>query len=166
MTAPKKQENQPVIPEYIAKLDDANKLRKVMVNAKIQEREDVYWFAFNRLCNLEGMNYNDPMHKDFYSMLTAYEELLTEKNNRTTKANRTRQKLARHSVEKCLEDWAISKTSTMGFSLLTEKNMYKLTAEYIVIKYQNRFSDTAVNAAKNRLNNAGFNCDDILPTTP
>ena len=36
--------------------------------------------------------------RDFYNVLNAYEELLTQKHGRTTKAARTRQKLARVGV--------------------------------------------------------------------
>ena len=64
-----------------------------MKNAKNQQRMDVYWQAFRRLCELEGRNYDDPLEQEFYATLAAYEELLTAKNGKTTKASRTRQKL-------------------------------------------------------------------------
>lgn len=140
------------IPEFISKLTDPEGLRNVMDNARSKGREDVYWAAFRRLCEVEGMPYDDPLHRDFHQVLTAYEELLTEKNGRTTKASRTRQKLARHSVEKCLEDWALSTTPTQGFELLTKAGMTELTAEYLVTQYPDRFSTAAVEAAQKRLN--------------
>jgi len=139
------------VPTFIERLENTNELRKVMANAKAQKREDVYWIAFRRLCALEGMNYEDPLHRDFHAVLTAYEELLTEKNGRNTKASRTRQKLARNSVEKCLEDWALSVSPTQGFSLLMQKGMSELTAEHLVVKYADRFTENVVMAAKARL---------------
>jgi hypothetical protein len=139
------------IPAYIDNLTDRVGLRNLMANARSRGREDVYWAAFRRLCAVEGMNYDDPLHRDFYQVLAAYEELLTEKNGRTTKASRTRQKLARHSVEKCLEDWALSDAPTQGFDLLVQAGMPELTAEYLVTQYPDRFSVEAVNKAKARL---------------
>jgi hypothetical protein len=139
------------VPDFIARLKTANEARNVMANAKAKMQYPAYRAAFRRLCELEGRNYDDPLHRDFYSMLAAYEELLTEKNGRTTKASRTRQKLTRKDVETCLEDWAISKTPTLGFSLLIENGMLELTAEFLIVKYSDRFSNRAVEAAKVRL---------------
>ena len=79
-------------------MSDIKALRNLMANAKRLERDDVYWLAFKRLCSLEGMAFDDPLERDFYDVLNAYEELLTEKNGRTTKASRTRQKLKNKGV--------------------------------------------------------------------
>jgi hypothetical protein len=147
------------VPSFIFKISEPSELRQVMKNAKRQKRDDVYWVAFNQLCKLEGKNQEDPLHSDFYEILAAYEALLTEKNGRTTKATRTRQKLARHNIEKCLEDWAISDTPTQGFLLLVDKGLYKLTAEFLVIKYKDRFSHNIVEAAHHRLQEAGLDID-------
>lgn len=142
------------IPAFIQELSKIEDLRQVMANAKTQSRPDVYWAAFNRLCEIQGMNYEDPLEKDFFCVLSAYEELLTEKNGKTTKANRTKQKLLRHGLHKCLEDWALSSTPTPGFILLMENGMQQLTAEYLVVKYADRFSENVVRAAQKRLGEA------------
>ena len=137
-------------PAKIAQLTDKEALRNLMNNAQRLERDDVYWQAFRRLCSLEGMNYDDPLERDFYDVLNAYEELLTQKNGRTTKATRTRQKLVNKGVEECLVDWALGEP-TDGFRLLVEKGLPELTAEYLVVKYATRFPKVAVDAARKRL---------------
>ncbi len=134
----------------IAKLDDPEALRSLMVNARRLEREDIYWLAFRQLCSLEGMHFEDAMERDFYDVLNAYEELLTEKNGRTTRASRTRQKLKKKGVQQCLVDWAMG-PPTDEFTLLREKGMAELTAEYLVVKYEDRFPPEAVEAARERL---------------
>lgn len=80
---------------------DANKLstpkecRIVMSRAKKLGLKDVYAAAFRRYCQLVG-NANDdpagPLVRDFYETLGAYEQLLAEKNDKTTTAHRTRKK--------------------------------------------------------------------------
>ncbi|OHC75244.1 MAG: hypothetical protein A3G18_03170 [Rhodospirillales bacterium RIFCSPLOWO2_12_FULL_58_28] len=135
----------------IEEYTDKKALRNLMANAKRLGRDDVWWEAFRRLCALEGMNQTDPLHRDFYKMLVAYEELLTEKNGRTTRASRTRQKLKNKGVVQCLEDWAAGSTLTEGFKLLTKNGLAELTGEYLVLKYQEQFSGGAVAAAKVRL---------------
>ena len=73
----------------IAKMADGVRLRNLMENARRLDREDIYWLAFRQLCSLEGVSFDDPLDRDFYDVLNAYEELLTEKHGRTTKATRT-----------------------------------------------------------------------------
>jgi len=135
----------------ISDYTDREELRGLMFNAKRLKRDDIWKEAFRRLCALEGLDQTNPLHRDFYQMLAAYEELLTEKNGRTTRATRTRQKLKNKGVTQCLEDWAISSVSTQGFDLLVKNNMSELTGEYLVLKYSDQFSIEAVAAAKARL---------------
>ena len=61
----------------IAQITDKKGLRNLMANARRHDREDIYWLAFKQLCSLEGMSFDDPMERDFYDVLNAYEELLT-----------------------------------------------------------------------------------------
>src|SRR2546430_6740798 len=49
---------------------------------------------------------------DFYETLAAYEQLLTEKNNKTTLAHRTRQKIANKGVLQSLIEWTRGKVET------------------------------------------------------
>lgn len=135
--------------------DNPNDLRSLMANAKRLGEHDVYWQAFRRLCVLEGIDQTDPLNRDFYETLAAYEELLTEKNGRTTRANRTRQKLKNKGVIQCLEDWAVNPAPTQGFALLIENGLAELTGEYLVLKYPDRFSEKAVKAARSRLQRHG-----------
>jgi hypothetical protein len=98
-----------------------------------------------------GHSETDPLHRDFARTLAAYEELLTQKNGRTTRASRTRQKLSNKGVEQSLQDWALAKQPTEGFMLLMDNNLEDLTGEYLVVKYAERFSAQAVKAAQSRL---------------
>jgi hypothetical protein len=139
----------------VSEYTDKNALRNLMHNAKRLKREDIWQEAFRRLCALEGLNQTDPLHRDFYTTLRAYEELLTLKNGRTTRASRTRQKLTNKGVVQCLEDWATSTAPTEGFDLLVRSGMPELTGEYLVLKYPDRFTQGAIAAARNRLGDIG-----------
>ncbi len=122
-----------------------------MKNAKRHGRDDVYFEALRRRCELLGLSYDNPLERDFHSMLAAYEELLTEKNGRRTAATRTRQKLKNKGVVECLEDWARGYNTTEGFKLLTQAGLTELTGEYLVTKYPERFTTEAVERARERL---------------
>jgi hypothetical protein len=110
--------------------------------------------AFRRLCALDGIDQTDPLHCDFYETLAADEELLTEKNERKTRASRTRQKLKNKGVVQCLEDWAVGSARTEGFELLVENGMVELTGEYLVLKYPAPSSACACRPFRSRLASA------------
>jgi hypothetical protein len=141
--------------EKIAKLTSEQALRNLMANARRLENEAVHRLAFRRLCSLEGMNIDDPLEREFYDVLNAYEELLTEKNGRTTKANRTRLKLKNKGVCQCLIDWTMG-PPTDGFTLLIDRGLAELSAEYLVTKHADRFPPEVVEAARKRLSPAGL----------
>jgi len=142
--------------KQISSYTDPKQLETVMKNAKRQGRNDVYHEALRRRCELIGLNYDDPLDRDFHSMLAAYEQLLTEKNHRRTAASRTRQKLKNKGVVECLEDWARGRTETAGFKFLIDAGLVELTGEYLVTKYPDRFTAEAVRRAKERLMSHGM----------
>lgn len=129
----------------------AEDLRTLMANAKRLGRDDVWREAFRRLCVLEGADQTDPLHRDFYEMLAAYEHLLSERNARATRATPTRLKARNKGVVHLLEEWVTSKTPSEGYELLMAKGMPELTGERLVLKYPEQFSAEAVAAAKARV---------------
>lgn len=141
--------------EAIEDFDDQRALRNLMENAKRLGEDEVWWRALRRLCELEGLNFDAPLNREFHAMLAAYEELLSAKNGRRTAASRTRQKLKNKGVIQSLEDWALSRQPTQGFELLIANGMPELTAEYMVVRHPDRFSEAAVMSAKVRLREKG-----------
>lgn len=135
----------------ISSYTDIKELRTLMANARRAGREDVYNDALRRRCELEGIDLDDPLAREFHATLAAYEELLTEKNGRRTLAGYTRRKLRDKGVIQCLEDWAIDTKETDGFKTLVARGLVELTGEYLVTKYPSRFSTQAVDQAKSRL---------------
>lgn len=136
---------------------DAEELRALMVNAKRIGREDVWMQALSRLAEVEGAKQETPLEREFSATLIAYEELLTVKNGKTTRANRTKQKLKSKGLVQCLEDWALSKQPTSGFDILVKNGLKHLTGEYLVVKYADKFSSRAVESARRRLELEGGN---------
>jgi len=135
----------------ISAYTDPAALRTLMQNAKRMGRSDIWREAFQRLCSLEGADQTEPLHREFYETLAAYEQLLSEKNGRATRASRTRMKLKAKGVVACLEDWARSKEPTEGFELLVANDLVEMAGEQIVLKYPDQFSPEAVAGAKARL---------------
>ena len=135
----------------VASYIDVAELKAFMKNAKRLGREDLYHEALTRRCELEGIDYDDPVEREFHGVLVAYEEFLKERNGKTTVASYTRRKLRDKGVIQCLEDWATAEHETDGFQALMSKRLTHLTGEHIVLKYPDRFSKEAVEGAHRRL---------------
>ena len=78
----------------VSKLNSVADRRTVMALA--QKRQDVYAAAFCRMCRIaraENDDRDDPLVRDFHETLAADQQILTEKNGRTTSASRTRKKI-------------------------------------------------------------------------
>jgi hypothetical protein len=135
---------------------DKEKLRNWMANAKRRERDDIYRDAFRQLCRIEGRNIDDPLEADFAIVMRALEEALSEESGTTKRLSRTRQKLNRVGVRQTLADLAMKPSPSTGFLKLVHFGMAReLSAEALVLKYEEQFEPTVVAAAKKRL--AEFN---------
>jgi hypothetical protein len=137
-----------------AKLKTVAECRIVLDRARARQLDDVYSAVFRRMCQLVGHENDDPddpLVRDFYETLAAYEQLLTEKNGRNTPATRTRQKLANKGVHLSLVEWTRGKIETNGFTLLVDAGMPEYTGEYLVARYADRFPPDVVQLARERL---------------
>jgi hypothetical protein len=137
-----------------SKLKTVAECRIVLDRARAQKRNDVYAAVFRRMCQPVGSENDDPddpLVRDFYETLAAYEQLLTEKNGRNTIATRTRQKLENKGVHLSLVEWTGGKIETNGFTLLIDAGMPEYTGEYLVTRYAARFPPDVVQLARERL---------------
>ncbi len=139
----------------VSSYTDPAALRTLMENAKRLGRKDIWREAFRRLCALEAAGQTQPLDRDFHETLAAYEQLLSEKNGRTTRAGRTRLKLKSKGAVECLRDWATSKDAPEEFTLLVAAGLPEMTGEQLVVRYPDRFAPEVVAAATARLASAG-----------
>ena len=127
-----------------------------MDRARARQIGEVYQAVFRRLCELAGNEHDDPddpLVRDFYETLAAYEQLLTERNGKNTIASRTRQKIKNKGVYQSLIEWTRGKIETNGFVLLIDAGLPEYTGEYLVTRYANRFPPDVVQLARERLEN-------------
>lgn len=143
----------------LTRLRTPQQCRTVMERARAQGLEDIYQQVFRRYCELVGGEADDPadpLVRDFHETLAAYEQLLTEKNQKNTPATRTRQKIANKGVFQSLVEWTRGRIETNGFKLLVEKGLPEYTGEYLVMRYRDRFPDDVVKRASTRLAKHGI----------
>jgi hypothetical protein len=138
----------------ISSYSDKVELSRLMVNAKRLGNDEVYYQAFRRRCEIEGTDIDDPLHSRFMEVLAAYEGLLEEKHGRRQPAGRTRQKMAKHGIERCLIDWALDTKESDAFALLASRGMLELTGEHLVTAFPDRFEPHVVEGAMARIDRA------------
>ena len=83
--------------------------------------------------------------------LYAYEEVLSEKNKRRTRASRTWQMIDRHGIIGAAERAVDRKIEATGYKVLVEMGMHDLTFEAVIVRYPEAFSQEVVERAKSRL---------------
>jgi hypothetical protein len=140
---------------FVAQCDDPVQLRRVAERAKASGDLVLAEAAFRKLISLVPSERPGTVEHDFWKTVNAFEYLLTEEREKTTRLSRTRQKVARVGVLETLKDWALSNKATDGFTMLLDRGMPELTGEAIVLRHPGSFEPQVIEAARERLLNAG-----------
>jgi hypothetical protein len=85
----------------------------------------------------------------------AYEEGLSVKNGRKTRASRTRQMIKKHGIIGAVERAVNRKTETQGYTILVEMGMQDFAFEHVVLRYPDLFSQEAIDRSKERVEQMG-----------
>ena len=126
--------NQTRILALIAETRDSSKLRRLMENAERLGETDVYEAAFDRLVNLMPTSGLDPLDREYWRMINAFEHVLRLARGKSVPMTRTRQKVEKLGAQKALEEFAPGKPETEGFALLIEQGRPDLTSEAIILR--------------------------------
>jgi hypothetical protein len=81
----------------------------------------------------------------------AYEEVLSAKRGRKTRASRTWQMIKRHGIIPAVERAVNRKDETLGYTTLIEMNMQDFAFEAVVLRYPDLFSPATIDRAKTRM---------------
>jgi hypothetical protein len=149
---------------FIAQCDDVGKLKSLLKNARARGESALADAAFRKLISLVPSEHPGTVEHDFWQTVHAFEYLLTEEREKTTRLSRTRQKVARVGVVQTLKDWALSGKETDGFRMLLDRGMPELTGEAIVLRHPGNFDPEVLAAARQRLSDAGVDMN-TLPLT-
>ena len=99
----------------------------------------------------EGHSVQTDAEKEALKAIYAYEEILTEKNGRRTRANRTWQMINRRGIIEAVNRVVARKDDAIGYILLKKKGMEDLSFEAVVLRYPQIFSEKAVSHAEERI---------------
>ena len=94
---------------------------------------------------------NNAVETELLKALYAYEEVLSEKNKRRTRASRTWQMVNRYGIVGAAERAVNRKIEAMGYKVLVEMGMQDLTFEAVITQFPESFNQNIVNICKERL---------------
>lgn len=133
---------------------DTDKLRKIMVNAYRMGEVEYAERAKRRVWELHKVG-NTELEQRFGEIIAAYETFLSERNDRTTRATRTWQKVRNKGVKQAIIEWVTSNQERQGFIDLVAAGYGELTIEALVVSMADEFDDFVRIAAYKRLRSAG-----------
>ena len=89
--------------------------------------------------------------KEAVQAVYAYEEVLTKKNGKRTRASRTWQMIKRHGILEAVERAVNRTTETQGYTSLIEMGLEEYAFEAVILRYPELFSKEAVAISEERL---------------
>jgi hypothetical protein len=139
--------------ERVRKLRTPEECENFGKNAAARSRPDLANEALLRAIQLRAELYGpkSEVEREALQAVYAYEEVLSKKNGRRTRASRTWQMIGRHGIIGAVERAVDREQETQGYKALAEMNLKKLAFEAVVVQHPSFFSDAAVEKSKERL---------------
>ena len=91
------------------------------------------------------------MEKEALQAVYAYEEILTQKNGKHTRASRAWQMINRHGILRAIQQAVDRDSDATGYLTLVERDMTGLAFEAVVLRHPDNFSSETVERARQRL---------------
>ena len=122
-------------------------------NATDKNRPDLAEQARRRAVQLRAgaLGAESEAEKEALQAVYAYEEVLTKKNGKKTRASRTWQMIDRHGIIKAVERAVNRNAETQGYTALVEMGLEKFAFEAVIARHPELFSDEAVKISRERI---------------
>ena len=137
----------------IQRLDTLKKCENFARNAAERGRPDLTKEARQRAVQLRAQEHDakSAAEKEALQAVYAYEDLLTKKNGRTTRANRTWPMIKRHGIIEAVERAVKRDAVTQGYTMLAEMGLEEFAFEAVVLRHPEVFSKEAAEVSRRRL---------------
>ena len=147
--------------ERTQRLDTLKKCENFAKNATERGRPDLAKEARQRAVQLKAEEHgaNSTAEKEALQAVYAYEDLLTNKNGRTTRASRTWQMIKRHGIIEAVERAVKRDAVTQGYTMLVEMGLEEFAFEAVILRHPEVFSNESVDISRARLAEWGIDAD-------
>ena len=139
--------------ELILKLKTPDQCEAFAKNAIARNRLDLADQARIRAVQLRAETWGakSEAEKEALQAVYAYEEVLTKKNGKRTKASRTWQMIKRRGIIESVEQAVNRGSETQGYTALAEMGLQDFAFEAVVLRYPELFSAEAVQRSRERM---------------
>ncbi len=130
--------------------DDCEKFAK---NARALGHEDLALQAKHRAIELRAAAYGakTDAERECLQAIYAYEEILSVKNGKRTRASRTWQAIKQHGILAAIERIVDRPDGTAGFTSLQEVGLENFAFEAVVLRHEGLFSEGAITRSRERM---------------
>ncbi len=138
----------------IAKLKTPEECKIFEKNVTERGRPDLAVAARKRALELRAQRYgaSPDVERKCLEVIYAYEQILSAKNGKKTRTNRTWQMIKRHGILGAVERAVNRGSEAMGYAALREMGLEDYTFEAVVARYPTLFSAEAVERCQERIN--------------
>ncbi len=136
--------------ERLASVDDCkNFINNALENGK---PEYVQPTRIRMLEILAGMHsHSNVVEQECLKAIYAYEMVLSDKNQKKTRASRTWQAVKKHGVIMAVQSFVEKSQDSSGFALLKSLGLIEYSFENIILKYPDYFSVVAFQSASEKV---------------
>ncbi len=140
--------------ERVKKLDTPEKCVIFAKNCLVRDRKDLATQAKRRAVQLRAESYGaeTEAEKGAIEAIYAYEEILTARNGKKTRAGRTWQMIKRHGIIGTVERAVNRPVETQGYTALVEMGLEDYAFEAVIIRHPDLFSKEALQISQERMN--------------
>jgi len=140
--------------EVVKQLKSTKECREFIIKQKKLVDETRQWSLDLRV---RGCGCSMDIEKELWRAINAYEDVLTEKNNRTTLASRTRQMVQRYGIIEAAEKAVDRPIDAIGYKVLVDWGMPHLTFESVITKNPEYFKPHIVQLCHYRIGQLKIN---------
>lgn len=140
--------------DKVKKIDTPEKCEVFAKNCIERGREDLAMQAKERAVQLraEAHGAESEAEKEALEAVYAYEEVLTARNGKKTRAGRTWQMIDRHGIIGAVERAVNRPVETQGYMALVEMMLEDYAFEAVIIRHPELFSNQALLISQDRMN--------------
>lgn len=137
----------------VKNIKDAKLCEVFAKNAEERGRPDLAKEAKIRAVEIRAEEYGakSEAENEAIQAIYAYEEVLTKKNGKRTRASRTWQMIKRRGIIESVERAVNRKSVTQGYTTLVEMGLENFAFEAVILRHPGLFSDEAVSISRQRL---------------
>ena len=139
--------------EKVARLKTPEECERFAKNALERGRRDLADEARKRAVELRAEAYGakSQAERECLEAIYAYEEVLTAKNGRRTRASRTWQMIERHGILGAVERAVNREAETAGYTALLKMGLQDYAFEAVVVRHPELFTPETVQRSQNRV---------------